>query len=113
MVGSNVANVGNWNADNGLDVPGWHRSDTNVNIRAARWIVSSIAWWNVSSHQASFLFLEELFVALSIFYLLMIEYHDLTLEVFLINQVLCLFAVRFLFYLWIAAQLTTTQKCLE
>ena len=90
MVGSNVANVGNWNDDNGLNVNDWNRDESNVNIGAARWIVSSMklsfAWWNVSIHQAFFLFPVVLFEVQDTFYQLLIDYLLLILTRFLKGQ---------------------------
>lgn len=91
MSGSNLANVGNFNADNGPNVNDWNRDDHNVNLGAARWIVSSedslrgfslsIAWWTLSSRQAFCLFLEVLPEARRIFCLLSPDYLYLILEV--------------------------------
>ena len=39
--GSNVANVGNANPDNGLNVNDWNRDNGNHNIGAVRLVVSS------------------------------------------------------------------------
>jgi hypothetical protein len=63
---SNVANVGNFNADNGLNVNNWNAHNGNDNVHVAPLIVSSkkisfrasSAWWLLSIRQASFLFLQ-------------------------------------------------------
>ena len=74
-VGSNVANVGNADPDNGLNVNDWNRDNGNRNVGAVRLVVSrkkesnlvSSAWWHESSHQASCLFLAKLLEVLSNF----------------------------------------------
>jgi len=81
MVGSNLANVGNFNADNGPNVNDWNRDNHNVNLATARWVVSSrkrgfkvsSAWWILSSHQASCLLLAGLIAVLDILYWLVLE----------------------------------------
>ena len=96
MVSSNLANVGNFNADNGPNVNDWNRDKHNVNLGAARWIVSStkeiirvsFAWWILSSHQASYLLPEVLLEVLNSFYWLMTEYLWRVLEEFLAGLVL-------------------------
>ena len=83
MVGSNLANVGNFNADNGPNVNDWNRDKSNVNIGDAFWIVSSIAWWILSNHQASCLFPATWPEARYIFCLLLPDCPYLILKVFL------------------------------
>lgn len=96
-VGSNVANVGNFNADNGLNVNDWNRDKGNDNVWAVRLVVSRrkipfkwyFAWWSGSSHQASCLFLVGLIVILNIFYQLMRGYFLQVLTRFLEGLILC------------------------
>lgn len=93
-VGSNVADVGYFNADNGLNVNDWNADNGNDNLWVVRLVVSSIttagfAWWSGSIHQASCLFLAVLLEALNIFYLLWQDYLWKALRVFLIGLILC------------------------
>ncbi|EKD90735.1 MAG: hypothetical protein ACD_30C00092G0003 [uncultured bacterium] len=94
-VGSNAANVGNANPDNGLNVNDWNRGNGNDNIRVVRLIVSgkkfrvSFAWWTLSSRQASYLFPVSKLEVLDIFYQLDSENLCLTLKVFLEDLIWC------------------------
>jgi hypothetical protein len=73
-VESNVANVGNFNDNNGLNVNDWNADNGNSNVWVSRLVLSSsLAWWILSNHQAFCLFLVKLAEALSIFYLLKLE----------------------------------------
>ena len=89
--GSNVANVGNANPDNGLNVNDWNRDNGNDNVGGPLLVVSSFkgyfAWWTLTIHQAFYLFLAILLAALNIFYLLLLDYLYLTVAEFLKGRV--------------------------
>ena len=90
---SNVANVGNANPDNGLNVNDWNRDNGHDDVGSPRLVVSSFirrfcfkryfAWWTLTIHQAFCLFLEVLPVILNIFYLLLPDCLWQVVEVFL------------------------------
>ena len=92
---SNVANVGNFNADNGLNVNNWNRDKSNDNVFAAPLAVSSLqilfkvmrAWLLLSSHQASFLFLARMLEVRDSSCRSWLEYLLRALEEFLKDQV--------------------------
>ena len=95
----NVANVGNFNAQNGLNVNDWNRDDRNDNLFVAPLIVSGkkiisgeyFAWWILSIRKAFSLFPEEMIVIPDTFFLLLIDYLYLVLVRFLINRALHLY----------------------
>jgi len=67
--GSNVANVGNFDAENGLNVNNWNRDNGNDNVFASPLVVSSSA--DVLSTRLAFcLFLAKCFEVLNSFYCL-------------------------------------------
>ena len=96
-VESNVANVGNFNADNGPNVNDWNRDNGNSNVFAVPLVVSgkcdsnlaSFAWRNESIRQASCQLPVKKLGAQCNFYLLAPGYLWQTLREFLKDLVLC------------------------
>ena len=92
-VEGNVANVGNFNADNELNVNNWKPSDVNDNLWAVPLVVSrkfiSFAWWIEAIHQAFCLFPVKFLQVLNSSCLLMLENPLRALKEFLEDQLYC------------------------
>ena len=78
-VEGNVANVGNFNSDNGLNVNNWNPANRNDNLFAApliafgeKKIIWNFAWRILSIPQASCLFPEDFLEELDNFYCLLL-----------------------------------------
>jgi len=92
-VGTNVANVGNFNADNGPNVNHWNRDNGNDNVFVAPLVVSGencikqagFAWRDESIRQASCLFLATLLEVLSTCCFLWLGYLYQALATLLLN----------------------------
>ena len=117
-VESNVANVGNFNADNGPNVNDWNRDTGNDNVFAVPLVVSgkcdsnpaSFAWRNESNRQASCRLPAKKLGAQCNFYLLMLGHPWQTLREFLEGPPLCWSAKVIRFYLLHSESPVTTQK---